>query len=759
MHIELKRDNFAARGQQHQNSESYWKAESNTWDLVERLYKLRAQALAEAQDDDMSDGDSGQERVTTTDYVVVQELMGRSKVLTEYVEVKRWLEETAGEFQAVETRKGYLFYTRRMIAGSGAKDSRIVTEADPDAPSRQRRELAAEDGEYSAGLVRTLYEYVRRGCVNNAIDLCVESDEAWRAATLKGSLIWRDPVLDPSDIPGTRPPHTAGNINRALWKHACAALAADEANDAYERALYAALSGRVDEVALVCDGWDDHLWAHVNALIESHVDRAIADSTLLYTPAQAAAMGHAPSRYVPARDLSHVLDALASHDSPALRHAAAEPFRRLQSAVIVDSFPAYLTEFALHIGADAELLRVVVHIALLLRRLGFALPPDAVATVLGAYVDLLVSENRDLVAVYVAHLPPSRQTEAYAQFLRSVEDPVPVRMQLLALAATHSLDSDAIAKRTTQLVLESYSAQWSSAATYVLAEPAERTSDAENEQIRAIEWITSFPRLYEYALIEVCNLARRFLLCGRTNAAAKLFNSLPDGFVQSEWVAKAKLDSVGVVSDDSDTLVDISHVHEYIQMLGLCDTYHYYSTWAEVLCKRPSDTASQLSARSQAQYLEWKESAVQTTDHATRMFRSRLIDIDWLSPQSLRVNDVSSSDSSQASRLEELSRLRELYVPETVFRLHSILFDSRSVLPQNLKQSLDLAQLVADESLGIYRQLAKSTVAYPRGRLTAFLGLMRRSAFEILRIQQLSHPDKPPLLADSMPVSVGRTVV
>ncbi|KAJ2493391.1 Nucleoporin nup84 [Coemansia sp. RSA 2050] len=751
--------------------------ESNTWDLVERLYKLRAQALAESQDDDMSDSDSGQGAVATTDYVAVQELMGRSNLLAEYMEVKRWLEETAPEFQAVETRKGYLFYTRRGIARSGARDSRIVTEADPDATSRQRRELAPEDAEYSAGLVRTLYEYVRRGRVNNAIDLCVESDEAWRAATLKGSLVWRDPVLEPSDIPGTRPPHTAGNINRALWKHACAALAADEANDVFERALYAALSGRIDEVALVCEGWDDYLWAHVNALIEARVDRAILDSDLLYTPAQTAALGHVPSRYLPARDLSQVIDALACHDSPALRYAAAEPFRRLQSAIIVDGFPSYLDEYAQHLRAaeptdmDVDLLRVVVHIALLLRRLGFTLPSDAVADVLESYIDLLTRSNRHLVAAYVAHLPPSRQTEAYALFLRGVEDPLPVRMQLLVLAETHGLDADAIAKLTAQLVLSKHATQRTAAAVYALAEPIEHTSDAESELIRAIEWITAFPRLYDYALVEVCNLARQFLLSGRTNAAAKLFNSLPDDFVQSEWIAKARLDSAASYSPGSSvngpSLAPIgalpeamSHVHEYIQMLSLCDAYHYYSTWAEAMCKRPANSASQLSARMQAQCLEWKERAVQTTNHAILMFRSRLIDVDWLSPQSLCIPANSFSDHSQTSRLEELSRLRELYIPETVFRLHSILFDSRDILPQNLKRSLDLAQLVADESLGIYHQLAKPTVAYPLGRLAAFLGLMRRSAFEILRIQQLSQPDKPPLLADSaIPTPVGRRTV
>ncbi|KAJ2743325.1 Nucleoporin nup84, partial [Coemansia sp. BCRC 34301] len=309
--------------QQQQSSATHWRTEGSTWDLVSRLYGLRAQAQAQAQEPE-EDG-----MVTATDFGTVQALLGRSRQLGECVEVRRWLEDSAPAFQAVETRKGYLFYTRRSIA---SHTGGVVTEADPDAASRQRRSVAPEDAEYAAGLVRSLYEYVRRGRAGCAIALCVESDDAWRAATLKGSLFWRDPTLEKVCLEDeARLNHAGGNINRALWKHACAALAADDANDAYERALYAALSGRLDEVVLVCDSWDDHLWAHINALIELTIDRTLHHAAPLYVPAQAAALAQVPSRHAPPRDLPHILEALASHDSP-LRHAAAQPFRRLQAA-------------------------------------------------------------------------------------------------------------------------------------------------------------------------------------------------------------------------------------------------------------------------------------------------------------------------------------------------------------------------------------------------------------------------------------------
>ncbi len=37
----------------------------------------------------------------------------------------------------------------------------------------------------------------------------------------------------------------------------------------YERALYGSLAGDLASVLPVCKSWDDHLWAHLNAMIEN----------------------------------------------------------------------------------------------------------------------------------------------------------------------------------------------------------------------------------------------------------------------------------------------------------------------------------------------------------------------------------------------------------------------------------------------------------------------------------------------------------
>ncbi|KAJ1721656.1 Nucleoporin nup84 [Coemansia erecta] len=792
-----------------------WRTECSTWDLLERLYSLRLNKPSEVDDsfmcDDSSEMDSERmvpERsasVTTTDFTRAQELMATNSLLSEYVEVRRWLEENAPEFHAVETRKGYLFYTRksirdrereRVVMGDKAPtsgestSSRMVTEADPDSTSRQRRELAYEDAEYETSLVRTLYEYVRRGRAGHAIDLCIESDEPWRAASLKGGLLWRDPKLESeSDMPvdgenkdvDVRPAYPAGNINRSLWKQACAALAQDENNDLYERALYAALSGRLDEVVLVCESWEDHVWAYVNTMVESQIDQGIKDSGLLYTPAQSTSLEHVRSKYPPIRDIKQVFGSLNTHESDKLRDQASSPFRQLQAAIIEDVLSEYIDEYARKLKNqqlsedESDILRVVVHSVLYVRSIGFALPIEAVDIIVEEYIGRLALNDRELVALYVSHLQADKQTETYARFLQKVSDPISVRMHMLKLGAAHGLDTDAISKRTTELCLSMFdpSTLQSVESSFALVEPSEPIADHEHGQIRSIEWITSSPQLYKHALLEVCRLARSFLLLGRTNAATQLLNSLPEDFVQQDWLknvyspagspARQSGSGFGSLSHPSIASKDAinengsgisSYVYEYIHLLSLCDAYAQYSAWAEMLCKRPVDTGK-TGARLQMQWLEWKNHITGLTERSVTMFQDKLLEVDWLSTQSLCIGDGkargrSRCDENTTKRLEDLARLREIYVPETAFRLHSILFETRDAAPQNLKRSFDLAQLVADESLGIYKLMAKQSPSAPQGRLASFVDLMQQSAFEMLRVEQESQENMPPLLDGSL---------
>ncbi|KAJ2646378.1 Nucleoporin nup84 [Coemansia sp. RSA 1287] len=398
---------FGAEGAQQRHDGKWWQSESDTWDLLARLYEQRQQRRDVAMDDNMDA--STDDDATLSDFVRAQDLLERDGQLAEYVEVRRWLEDTAREFQPVETRKGYLFYTRRSIRTQDTADSnamsdttQLVTDIDPDASSRQRRDIAIEDHEYTTSLLRTLFEYVRRGRMSDAMALCVESDEPWRAASMKGGLFWRDPQLEDAEAT----PSTGARV-------------------------------------------DDELF-----------------------------------------------------------------------------------------------------------------PPISI----------------------------------------------------------------------------------------------------------------------------------------RTSPTTVLLNSLPADFVQPEWITEST-----------------PLFREYMHILSLCDALAFYASWAETVCRQPTD---------KLQSFEHKQRTIDATVRMEQLLR-RVLDVDWLGTHVQDGEDCT-----------ELQKLRLLYVPEVVFRLHGVLYETRDFVPQNLARSLELAQMVAGDGLGIYRELAQKSPMHPNGRLVAFMALMRKSAFELLRVQE-----------------------
>ncbi|TFY77691.1 hypothetical protein EWM64_g6318 [Hericium alpestre] len=93
----------------------------------------------------------------------------------------------------------------------------------------------------------------------------------------------------------------------------------------------------------------------------------------------------------------------------------------------------------------------------------------------------------------------------------------------------------------------------------------------------------------------------------------------------------------------------------------------------------------------------------------------KLLTTDWLIAES----DINGGDR----RLRELTRIRQLYVPELIIRLHAMLVNSRSKIPENVKHALELANIVADSRYRLYEDFANQN-----GRkLGDYLGAVRQA--------------------------------
>lgn len=100
--------------------------------------------------------------------------------------------------------------------------------------------------QFEQHLNKTLFEYIRRGQLASAIDLCRSCDQPWKAAAFRGLVYATDEFIqgnvEEDDI------NFMGNLNRELWKLVCFEMAKDGAGDAYERAYNAVFAGDVDNV-------------------------------------------------------------------------------------------------------------------------------------------------------------------------------------------------------------------------------------------------------------------------------------------------------------------------------------------------------------------------------------------------------------------------------------------------------------------------------------------------------------------------------
>lgn len=178
------------------------------------------------------------ESVTATQYSSHNAVIAsHDSTLGELFLIKEWLQETCPEITPVKAKKGYLLATTKALRNLIDKGS-VVEQIDPDAEIRLKASLAQEDVNFDHALHKSIFNHVRRGDITAAAELCFQSDQAWRAAILLGSVPASDPLLDQNDsqLP------TFGNQNRLMLKSICANIAAS-ATDVYERALYAHLAG------------------------------------------------------------------------------------------------------------------------------------------------------------------------------------------------------------------------------------------------------------------------------------------------------------------------------------------------------------------------------------------------------------------------------------------------------------------------------------------------------------------------------------
>lgn len=85
---------------------------------------------------------------------------------------------------------------------------------------------------------------------------------------------------------------------------------------------------------------------------------------------------------------------------------------------------------------------------------------------------------------------------------------------------------------------------------------------------------------------------------------------------------------------------------------------------------------------------------------------------------------------SGSQRRKELQRIRQIFIPDLILRLHNLLLSHRVHFPVLLQQALDLTKIVAAEEFHVYQEfLGRDDNPY---RLIAYLERVREASLAAL---------------------------
>ncbi|KAF9922764.1 Nucleoporin nup84 [Linnemannia zychae] len=672
-----------------------WKSESYTWLLLDCLFRAFERHTTFV--------DKGPDQLEWSDLDLIEHLRSTDSNFKHHSAVKTWLEVIAPPptSRAGIKRLSTPIKPANMLFSQPAVMTTQSNFQDPDATTRDRAKPDEYNQRVEHDLLRTVWEYIRRGNLHQAKDACDKAGEPWRAESISGgdlysvSTAFTDPQYDREDGP-------IGNKTRGLWKGTCYALANETTADRYERAVYGALCGDIESVLPVCSSWEDHAWVRYNALVESMIEARLSQFN------RGGTSKALPIPTVTVSSAKEIFDSISNSDNQELRNASKDMFKEIQTSIILGHTDLIISKMAkearssLKAGAPLRphMLRFMAHFVLLLRSKKSNVPKADGDFFIKSYVDFLISKHLyDIAPLYASFLPHQLQVETCSAYLKTINGSKQERLGYLANIRKYGLDLHAILTATVDSLLERNKSphENGSVKDNLRQNISTPISEYETAQIRSLEWLTFESTQYLECLQRSNRLIRHYLVEGRLSAANALHKSLPSDIARSGPMGS----------------LPISLRQEYTYYGDLFAARKILEQWRTELESKPSKSALRLDV------LTWevgfKELAQAASAELEALLRSK-----WLSDCILPGDEP---------RGYEMRKLRQIYLSELTLNLHEVYFQSRVVIPSYLEKSVEMANLIAaerGEEAPLHKELQDN------GRLRELLSQIRLSSLELI---------------------------
>ncbi|KAG0640114.1 hypothetical protein HOY80DRAFT_920624 [Tuber brumale] len=741
---------------------AHWELEHQTWQLFGTLSSHRLEGRIQTQD---LPAELANNKYTSNQRLR-QHLRETDAKFQEWCLILQWLCTYAPDpsdlFDNIEEigGKGGWMYTKEslkaekrlrgkrgkatLVFGSlgGGRPGNKITELDPDAPSRQRKRLENEDEESERFLFRAIWVFLRKGDLKGAEDLCAEMGEFWRAASLDGGEEAWDPMVDGQRFDNqsdeesmdmsenSQAEGVTGNRRRELWKRMCYAIAHRSGAEDWEKAVYGTLCGDFESVLPACASWEDHLFAHLNSLVEEYYSQYLLRHERLSPAATSfpafdstAFHSRVGSLAEDETVLSRIIDSLASLDY--LKAESRVPLRVIQGSLmslrfheLVDELYRQLLAFRditdydpLHeedsIGVDVtdcRTLRIVVHILLVLQLLNAGFTEDTpfhtqAEALIAAYIEFLAEAGKvKLIPLYAGRLSPQRAIDVMGGILNKIRED-PLRLELLELMKTHNINYVGCLKKGMEIALDLTKNHYENERRHVatLSVTVGEILEEDNLLIQGLEWLVLGGEELKAESVKCATVIyKRLLLSGRLAAAKRVSQTIRSTDLIPEGGDINYFAAGGIMEDDEfrgvfDSEVDQWALAVVIEMEVFIQALDELEAWNELLGQKTNRHHPDRVRKAAL------SEAYSSTNHRLgKVLRSWLDEtlstVPPFPPQS-HIIDPSS-----------IVAIRNIYIPELTFALHDVYIEAGKHVSKNLLgNTLELATVVADPSRSVLK--------------------------------------------------------